>query len=94
MPRARQRLRRDRGQRRYRLAPEHRFPAAADDALAATRWLAAHADELGADPERIAIAGDSAGANLATVTARRLRDAGEGPALRLQALVYPSPTAH
>ncbi len=73
----------------YRLAPEHRFPAAADDALAATRGLAAQAGELGADPERIAIAGDSAGANLATVTARRLRDAGEGPALRLQALVYP-----
>jgi acetyl esterase len=83
----------------YRLAPEHPFPAAPDDALAAVRWLAAHADELGVDAGRMAIAGDSAGGNLATVTARRLRDersgdeaAGRGrsgPALRLQALVYP-----
>jgi len=83
----------------YRLAPEHPFPAALDDALAAVRWLAAHAGELGADPARVAVAGDSAGANLATVAARRLRDersgdeaAGRGrcgPALRLQALIYP-----
>jgi acetyl esterase len=73
----------------YRLAPEHRFPAAVDDALAATRWLAAHAGELDADPGRLAIAGDSAGANLATVTARRLRDAGDPAALRYQVLVYP-----
>jgi len=73
----------------YRLAPEHPFPAAADDALAATRWLVAHAGELGADPARVAIGGDSAGGNLATVVARRLRDRGEDPALRLQALVYP-----
>jgi acetyl esterase len=72
----------------YRLAPEHPFPAAPDDALAALRWLAAHAAELGADAGRMAIAGDSAGGNLAAVTARRLRDQ-RGPALRLQALVYP-----
>ena len=72
----------------YRLAPEHRFPAAADDVEAAVRWLAAHAAELGADPARIGIAGDSAGGNLATVTARRLRDQGDSP-LRFQALVYP-----
>jgi acetyl esterase len=72
----------------YRLAPEHPFPAALDDARAAVRWLAAHAAELGADAARLGIAGDSAGGNLATVTARRLRDEG-GPALRFQALVYP-----
>jgi acetyl esterase len=70
----------------YRLAPEHGFPAAVDDALAAVRWLAAHAGELGGDPERLAVAGDSAGGNLATVVARRLR--GE-IALRHQALIYP-----
>ncbi len=72
----------------YRLAPEHPFPAAADDVDAAVRWLAAHAAELGADARRLAIAGDSAGGNLATVTARRLRDEG-GPELRFQALIYP-----
>jgi acetyl esterase len=72
----------------YRLAPEYPFPAAPDDALAAVRWLAATAEELGAEPARMAIAGDSAGGNLATVTARRVRDEG-GPPLRLQALVYP-----
>jgi acetyl esterase len=72
----------------YRLAPEHPFPAAPDDALAAVRWLAANAGELGADADRMAIAGDSAGGNLAAVTARRLRDEG-GPALRFQALIYP-----
>src|SRR5689334_14039223 len=47
----------------YRLAPEHRFPAAADDCYTAVRWTAAHASELGGDPKRLAIAGDSAGAN-------------------------------
>jgi acetyl esterase len=72
----------------YRLAPEHPFPAAPDDVRAGVRWLAAHAEELGADPARIGIAGDSAGGNLATVTARRLRDEG-GPPIRFQALVYP-----
>ena len=72
----------------YRLAPEHRFPAAVDDAWAATTWLAGNAAALGVDPGRIAVAGDSAGANLATVTALMARDAG-GPALCFQLLVYP-----
>jgi acetyl esterase len=63
----------------YRLAPEAKFPAATDDCLAATRWAAAHASELNADPGRIVVAGDSAGGNLAAVTALRIRDEG-GPA--------------
>jgi acetyl esterase len=72
----------------YRLAPEHPFPAGPDDARAAVRWLASHAADLGADGGRFAIAGDSAGGNLATVTARRLRDEGGSP-IRFQALIYP-----
>ncbi len=70
----------------YRLAPEAPFPAGLDDSLCAVRWLAGCAPQLGADPGRLAIAGDSAGGNLATVVARRLR--GEVD-LRLQALIYP-----
>jgi acetyl esterase len=70
----------------YRLAPEHRFPAAVDDSLAAVRWAAATGAELGGDTTRVAVAGDSAGGNLAAVVARRLR--GELD-LRLQALIYP-----
>jgi acetyl esterase/lipase len=73
----------------YRLAPEHRFPAAVDDTLAATRWVAGHARDLAIDPARIAIGGDSAGGNLAAVAALLLRDAG-GPALALQLLIYPA----
>jgi acetyl esterase len=72
----------------YRLAPEHRFPAATDDCLAATRWVGEHAAAFDGDPDRIAVGGDSAGGNLATVTALRIRDEG-GPALCAQLLVYP-----
>lgn len=72
----------------YRLAPEHRFPAAVDDAVAATRWVGEHADDLEIDGDRLGVAGDSAGGNLATVVARKARDDG-GPALAGQLLVYP-----
>jgi acetyl esterase len=71
----------------YRLAPEHRFPAAVDDCWTVTAWLAGHADAIGADPERLAVAGDSAGGNLAAVMALRAREA--GVRLRHQALIYP-----
>jgi acetyl esterase len=77
----------------YRLAPEHKFPAAPDDCLAATRWAVAHAAALGADPGRVFLAGDSAGANLATVTALRIRDEG-GPRLLGQLLIYPVTDYH
>lgn len=72
----------------YRLAPEHRFPTAAEDCYAALCWAAARADSLAADPQRMAVVGDSAGGNLATVVALMARDRG-GPALRQQVLVYP-----
>jgi acetyl esterase len=72
----------------YRLAPEHRYPTAAEDAYAATRWVAANAARLGGDARRLAVGGDSAGGNLATVTALMARDRG-GPALALQLLIYP-----
>ena len=72
----------------YRLAPEQRFPAAVDDACAAVRWLHAQADSIGADPARIAVAGDSAGGNLAAVVAQQLRGPGE-PRLCHQLLLYP-----
>jgi acetyl esterase len=72
----------------YRLAPEHRFPAAAEDCHAAVCWVAAHASEFGGDPARLAIAGDSAGGNLTAAVALMNRDRG-GPALALQALIYP-----
>ena len=72
----------------YRLAPEAKFPAATDDCLAAARWAAANAAALGADPGRVLVAGDSAGGNLATVTALRIRDEG-GPNLLGQLLIYP-----
>ena len=60
----------------YRQAPEHRFPAAWDDALAAYRWLTTHAPSIGGDPSRLALAGESAGGNLAVATAIAVRDAG------------------
>ncbi len=75
----------------YRRAPEARFPAAADDALAATRWAHVSAAALGADPARLAVAGDSAGGNLAAVVCQDLRDAGE-PIVRFQLLIYPVTT--
>jgi acetyl esterase len=72
----------------YRLAPEHRFPAAPVDAYAATCWAAESARSLRADPRRIALCGDSAGGNLAAVTALMARDH-RGPEISCQVLVYP-----
>ncbi len=72
----------------YRLAPEHKFPAAPDDCLAATRWVAQNASALNGDGGKIMVAGDSAGGNLAAVTALRVRDEG-GPKLIGQMLIYP-----
>lgn len=71
----------------YRLAPEHRFPAAPDDCEAATRWVAEHGAEIGVDGSRLAVCGDSAGGNLAAVVTQRCR---RGPAIAAQALVYPA----
>ncbi len=76
----------------YRLAPEHKFPAAADDCYGATRWTAAHAAELGADATRLAVGGDSAGGNLAAVVAQMARDRG-GPPIVFQLLIYPATDA-
>src|SRR5258707_9791178 len=66
----------------YRLAPEHKFPAAIDDAVAAYRWLAESAIDLGMDPTRLVIAGDSAGGNIAAVAAQLLRDEPRPPCLQ------------
>ncbi len=71
----------------YRLVPEVRYPAPLDDCEAALQWVADHAASIGGDPGALAIAGDSAGGNLAAAVALRARD--RGPALRLQVLVYP-----
>jgi acetyl esterase/lipase len=72
----------------YRLAPEHPFPAAVEDAVAATRWIAANASALGMDPDRLVVAGDGAGGNLAAVVALSAREAG-GPDIAMQVLVCP-----
>lgn len=76
----------------YRLAPEHRFPTASNDAWDALQWLVHNAAALGADAARIAVGGDSAGGTLAAVNAILARDA--GMALALQLLIYPGTTAH
>lgn len=73
----------------YRLGPEHRFPAAVDDALAATRWVHGNAAALQVDASRIAVGGDSAGGNLAAVVALAARDAADLP-IAFQLLVYPA----
>jgi acetyl esterase len=77
----------------YRMAPEHKFPAPVEDAFAATKWIAANAQSLGGDPQRLAVGGDSAGGNLAAVVTLLARDGipeGQGgPALRYQLLIYP-----
>jgi len=72
----------------YRLAPEHKFPAAVEDAYGATAWVADHAREIGGDARRIAVCGDSAGGNLATVVCALAKNNGR-PAIAYQALLYP-----
>jgi acetyl esterase len=72
----------------YRLAPEHKFPAAVIDSYAATAWVASNAEKLGIDPKRISVGGDSAGGNLAAVVSLKSRDE-DGPAIALQVMVYP-----
>jgi acetyl esterase len=73
----------------YRLAPEHKFPAAVDDAITATKWIADNAKQLGVDASRLMVGGDSSGGNLAAVVAISARD-GNGPAIAGQLLIYPA----
>ena len=73
----------------YRLAPENSFPIPVEDCYDATRWVAEHAEELGVDPSRLAVMGDSAGGNMAAVVSLMARDRGEF-AVALQVLIYPS----
>ncbi|MCH8858502.1 MAG: alpha/beta hydrolase [Proteobacteria bacterium] len=72
----------------YRLAPEHPFPAAVEDGYAALKWIEANGPSLGIDPNRIAVAGDSAGGNLAAVTCLTAKEKG-GPHIAFQLLIYP-----
>ena len=76
----------------YRLGPEHRFPAAVDDCIAATRWVRANAADLGIDSARLAVGGDSAGGNLAAIVTIELRDNGDAgdPPIAFQLLIYPA----
>ena len=77
----------------YRLAPEHKFPSAVDDAIAATTWIAGNADKLGIDAARLSVGGDSAGGNLAAVVALAARDGdglAKGLAIAAQVLIYPA----
>ncbi len=73
----------------YRLAPEHPYPAGLDDCEAVTRWAFKHAEQLGASPQQVLVAGESAGGNLAAAVALKLRDAGHQP-LAGQVLIYPA----
>jgi acetyl esterase len=73
----------------YRMGPEHRFPAAPEDCLAATRWVRDQAQALGVDASRLAVGGDSAGGNLAAVVSQMARDAGDLP-IAFQLLIYPA----
>jgi acetyl esterase len=74
----------------YRLAPEHPYPAGLDDCEAVTRWALANASRLGASSDRVVVAGESAGGNLATAVALRLRASGDADRLAGQVLLYPS----
>src|SRR5271154_863980 len=73
----------------YRLAPEHKFPAAVDDAITSTKWIAANSGKLGIDASRLMVGGDSAGGNLAAVVSLAARD-GNGPKIAGQVLIYPA----
>jgi acetyl esterase len=77
----------------YRMGPEHRFPAAVDDCIAATRWVHEHAKELNLDAARLAVGGDSAGGNLAAVVSIDARDHA-GPSIAFQLLIYPATDQH
>ena len=73
----------------YRLAPEHKFPAAVDDCIAATQWVVDNANELGIDTNRLAVGGDSAGGSLSAIVTQWARD-NNGPDIKFQLLIYPA----